>query len=81
MSLRPYAQRPAAPRCRGGASSLLRLSSASVNRWPSPTALDGWADRVSQLRLLASEPEMEPLRALPTEARGELFTRLWPSAG
>ena len=79
MSLRPYAQRPAAPRCRGGASSLLRLSSASANRWPSPTALDGWADRVSQLGLLASEPE--PLRALRTEARGELFTRLWPSAG
>ena len=81
MSLRPYAQRPAAPRCRGGASSLLRLSSASANRWPSPPALDGWADRDSHLRLQAPEPEMEPLRALPTEARGELFTRLWPSAG
>ena len=79
MSLRPYAQRPAAPRCRGGASSLLRLSTASASRWPSPTALDGWADRVSQLGLLAPDPE--PLRLMPAEARGELFTRLWPSAG
>ena len=79
MSLRPYAQRPAAPRCRGGASSLLRLSSASASRWPSPTALDGWADRVSQLGLLAPDPE--PLSLMPAEARGELFTRLWPSAG
>lgn len=77
MSLRPYAQRPAAPRCRGGASSVLRLSTANASRWPSPTALDGWAERVSQLGLLA--PELEPTRLPASDAPGQLFTRLWPS--
>ncbi len=79
MNARPYAQRATAPRCRGGASSLLRLSTANANRWPSPTALDGWADRASQLGLLAAEPE--PPRLPAAEAPSQLFTRLWPSAG
>ena len=72
MTRRLYAQRPAAPRCRGGASSLLRLSSAAAGRWPSPTALDEWAVRVSQHGLL----EPEPVQA---DAPTQLFTRLWPS--
>ena len=75
MTRRLYAQRPAAPRCRGGASSLLRLSSAAAGRWPSPTALDEWAGRVSQHGLLAPEPE--PMLA---DSPTQLFTRLWPSA-
>ncbi|MES2958839.1 MAG: hypothetical protein V4792_11655 [Pseudomonadota bacterium] len=48
MSLRPFAHRPSAPRCRGGASSLLRLSSAAANRWPSATALSDWAGRLAR---------------------------------
>ena len=79
MSPRPYAPRAMAPRCRGGASSLLRLSTATANRWPSPTALDGWADRASQLGLLAAETE--PLRPPAADAPNQLFTRLSPSAG
>ena len=79
MSPRPYAPRAMAPRCRGGASSLLRLSTATANRWPSPTALDGWADRASQLGMLASETE--PLRLPAAAAPNQLITRLSPSAG
>lgn len=79
MPVRPFAHRTTAPRCRGGVTSLLRLSSATANRWPSPTALDGWADRVSQVGLLAQEPELSPLPS--AEAPHQLFTRLWPSAG
>ena len=79
MSPRPYAPRAMAPRCRGGASSLLRLSTATSNRWPSPTALDGWADRVSQVGLLAFETEL--MRPPEADVPGQLFTHLWPSAG
>lgn len=78
MPVRPFAHRTTAPRCRGGVSSLLRLSSATAGRWPSPTALDGWADRVSQVGLLAQAPELPLVPA--AEASPQLFTRLWPSA-
>ena len=43
MRLRPLASRPANPRCHGGASSLLRLSSAAAKHWPSVAALKAWA--------------------------------------
>jgi hypothetical protein len=74
MSPRPFAHRPVAPRCRGGASSLLRLSSAAAGRWPSPTALNEWAGRLAQRgdaadSVVALTPEATPW-----------FTRLWPSA-
>ncbi len=35
--------RPVSPRCHGGVSSLLRLSSAATKNWPSVAALKFWA--------------------------------------
>lgn len=74
MSRRPLAQRPVAPRCRGGASSLLRLSSAAAPRWPSATELSDWA-RLSQ----HGEPDLEPMLAPAPEAHSAWFTRLTPT--
>ena len=67
MTPRPFAHRPAAPRCRGGASSLLRLSATVGSRWPSATALGDWAGRIARQEALA--PEQAPPG----------FTRLWPT--
>jgi hypothetical protein len=75
MSHRPFAARPFAPRCRGGASSLLRLSSAAAGRWPSATMLTDWADRLAQGVEVAPAPMVAPA---PDKA-SPLFTRLWPS--
>jgi hypothetical protein len=69
------------PRCRGAASSMLRLSHVA----PSVFGGLGRASTVAQ-RLTQSLAKL-PLAGLATSApgneRGEhpLFTRLWPSAG
>jgi hypothetical protein len=75
MIHRPPVHRPAAPRCRGGASSLLRLSSPATSRWPSATSFADWADRLS----VAGEVAAAPMVAPAPEAASEWFTRLWPS--
>jgi hypothetical protein len=75
MSPRPFANRPSAPRCRGGASSLLRLSSGGAGRWPSATLLTDWAGRLAQ----AAEPAPAPMVAPSPDTASPLFTRLWPS--
>jgi len=42
MNRHPIANRPFAPHCHGGASSLLRLSSGATGHWPSVTKLTDW---------------------------------------
>jgi hypothetical protein len=75
MSPRPFAPRPAAPRCRGGASSLLRLSASAAGRWPSAQALTAWADRGAANDDAAPAPMVAPT----SEAATQWFTRLRPS--
>ena len=40
-------QRPARPHCRGGASSLLRLSQPAAPRLPTPSEVAGWISRAA----------------------------------
>lgn len=75
MNARPFAHRPAAPRCRGGASSLLRLSSAAASRWPSATALSDWVARQTPFDDSAPAPMVAPA----PDARSLWFTRLLPT--
>jgi hypothetical protein len=75
MILRPFAPRLAAPRCRGGASSLLRLSASAAGRWPSAKALTAWADRGAD----NGESTSAPMVAASPDAASQWFTRLWPS--
>jgi hypothetical protein len=46
---KPRRARPAHLYCRGGASSLLRLSTAAPARLPSGAALETWAQRARQM--------------------------------
>jgi nicotinamidase-related amidase len=75
MSPRLFAVRPSAPHCRGGVSSLLRLSSGAAGRWPSATMLTDWASRLAP----AVEPAPAPMVAPSSDTASPLFTRLWPS--
>jgi len=56
-------RRAAAPRCRGGASSLLRLAQPAQPRLPTPASLGHWMSRASK----AFQPA-----ALPAFAASEL---------
>jgi hypothetical protein len=62
--------RPAGPKCRGGASSVLRLAQ------PVMPSLSGWLGRAAELA-------MQPVRAVPAGAQTEfvssIITRLLPS--
>jgi len=75
MSFRPFAPRRVAPRCRGGASSLLRLSASTAGRWPSAKALTAWAERVAD----DGDAALVPMVAPASEAASQWFTRLWPT--
>jgi len=75
MNRHPIANRPFAPHCHGGASSLLRLSSGATGHWPSVTKLTDWAARLA----LPAEPAPAPMAAPSPDAASPLFTRLWPS--
>ena len=76
MRPRSFAHRPVAPRCRGGASSLLRLSSAAASRWPSAATLSDWAALVGD----AGDSVPAPMVAPAPDASSQWFTRLMPSA-
>ena len=76
MSPRPFAHRPTAPRCRGGVSSLLRLSSAATSRWPAATKLTDWAGRLAE----TDDAALAPMVAPAPDASSQWFTRLTPSA-
>lgn len=43
----PRLNRPARPHCRGGASSLLRLSQPATSRLPTPTEVSDWISRAA----------------------------------
>jgi hypothetical protein len=43
----PRLNRPARPHCRGGASSLLRLSQPATPRLPTPTEVSEWMSRAA----------------------------------
>jgi hypothetical protein len=76
MTPRPFARRPTAPRCRGGASSLLRLSTAAASRWPSAAALSDWATLGND----ATDNATAPMVAPSPDASSQWFTRLSPTS-
>lgn len=72
----PYRLRPALSHCRGGASSLLRLTKPQAARLPSGAALEAWAARAAQM---LPAPELPATMVAPAaDAASPLFTRLWP---
>jgi hypothetical protein len=48
-SFRARSARPAAPHCRNGVSSLLRLSQPDASRLPRPQLVSDWAERAAGL--------------------------------
>jgi hypothetical protein len=52
--------RKAAPSCRGGASSLLRLSQPGASRLPSTLDLGGWISRAAQALKVPTVPAFAP---------------------
>jgi len=52
--------RRAAPSCRGGASSLLRLSQPGASRLPSTSDLGGWIERAAQALRFPAVPAFAP---------------------
>ena len=52
--------RRAAPSCRGGASSLLRLSQPGASRLPSTLDLGGWISRAAQALKFPTVPSFAP---------------------
>ena len=53
-------QRRTAPSCRGGASSLLRLSQPGASRLPSSLDIGGWISRATQALKLPTVPAFAP---------------------
>jgi hypothetical protein len=62
--LRPAAaarqSRRAAPSCRGGASSLLRLSQPAAPRLPSASDVLGWVSRAASALRMPAAPQFAP---------------------
>ena len=56
----PHQTRRAAPSCRGGASSLLRLSQPGAFRLPSTLDIGGWISRATQALKLPTVPAFAP---------------------
>ena len=56
--------RPASPRCRGGASSLLRLSTSASSRLPTAPDLSAWISHAASVLM----PVTGPLTAFPAFA-------------
>ncbi|WP_280153324.1 hypothetical protein [Piscinibacter sp. XHJ-5] len=52
--------RRAAPSCRGGASSLLRLSQPAVTKLPTVEDLGGWIKRAAQALRVPTVPAFAP---------------------
>ena len=52
--------RRAAPRCRGGVSSLLRLAQPAQPRLPTPASLGNWMNRASKALQPATLPAFVP---------------------
>jgi len=59
--------RPATPRCRGGASSLLRLAQPGAQRLPNTLDLSDWASRAASVLLPVTGPHFDvPARGTGT---------------
>jgi hypothetical protein len=56
----PHQARRAAPSCRGGASSVLRLAQPVATRFPSSLDIDGWASRAANALRLPTMPTFAP---------------------
>jgi len=56
----PRQPRRAAPSCRGGASSLLRLTQPGISRLPSTLDLGGWISRAVQVLKFPTVPAFAP---------------------
>ena len=56
----PRQPRRAAPSCRGGASSLLRLTQPGASRLPSTLDLGGWISRAAQALKFPTVPAFAP---------------------
>ena len=56
----PRQPRRAAPSCRGGASSLLRLSQPGASSLPSTLDIGGWISRAAQALKLPTVPAFAP---------------------
>jgi len=52
--------RRAAPTCRGGASSVLRLAQPAATRFPSSLDIDSWVSRAANALRLPSVPNFAP---------------------
>lgn len=59
-TLRTGRMRPAAPRCRSGASSLLRLSPPADRRLPTAAELGDWASRAAGAMMTVTGLHLEP---------------------
>ena len=62
----PRRPRPAHPSCRGGASSVLRLTQPAAPRLPSGSELTGWLSRAAGELM----PVTGPLAAFPSSVNG-----------
>ena len=51
--------RPANPSCRGGASSVLRLTQADAKRLPTALDLSGWMSRAASVLLPVTGPHFD----------------------
>jgi hypothetical protein len=62
----PKRLRPASPSCRGGASSVLRLTQPAAQRLPNAFDLGDWMDRAASVLM----PVTGPLSEIRSSARG-----------
>ena len=69
----PRRTRPVGPTCRGGASSMLRLSQPSLPRMPAGADVEAWLERTLEL-MTRSDTDWAP-----DEQRTSMITRLQPS--
>ena len=58
-SFTPRRQRPANPSCRGGASSVLRLSQPTVPRLPTTLELSDWMSHAASVLMPVTGPHFE----------------------
>jgi hypothetical protein len=65
-SLSPRRLRPANPSCRGGASSVLRLSQPAAQRLPTALDLSDWMSRAASVLM----PVTGPLAEFNSQAAG-----------
>lgn len=66
----PRRLRPSGPRCRGGASSLLRLTPLTNGRLPNPPALNDWMSRAANMLMPVTGP-LAAFDAVPLAHRAD----------